>query len=207
MRHEAIHVFESDTLTTRSLEEMDGTELRAASFVGCGELDDAAVKVIASWPLLETLDLSGCSMITNAGIAELAKCRNLEYLNAGWLYRVDDDGLEALEDEMKSLRRIVLTGCNVATRGVEALSNLGALGSVALPLSRHLNDDAIAWLAASKAPLRAVAFGGSGITPRAIRSLAPLETLQRIMLGNYAPEYHWYEFENALPPEVDLYFA
>ncbi|KAI8852490.1 hypothetical protein BC829DRAFT_384537 [Chytridium lagenaria] len=69
--------------------------LTSLSLSGCTAVSDRVPETIVSSPCLKTLrllDLSGCFNVTSVGIRKLFyKCENLESLDLGFCWRVDDD--------------------------------------------------------------------------------------------------------------------
>jgi hypothetical protein len=203
--YKEIDVLGSEFLTARGLRALNGSSIRVASFVGCHALDDDALKVISSWPLLETLDLSGDSEVTDRGVVLLARCQQLRSLNLSWVYAVSDGAMPALRG-LERLRSLNLTSCNISGRGVETIAAFTALEWLALPLFPSLDDTAIEKLAATRSPIHTLAFGGDRITPRGFEHLAKLRTLKRVVLGLHDRSFTNDAFAAATAPGVDLSF-
>jgi F-box/leucine-rich repeat protein 2/20 len=113
-------------------------------------LDDHALRVIAAgmWGL-KTFTLTGCSGITDSGIAEVARCcHHLETLDVSSCERVGEYGDKALLEVGKychELTTLNMFGCkHVADAGIKAIANgCRSLQNLSLTGCRELSGSAV----------------------------------------------------------------
>ena len=89
------------------------------------QISDAALETLSKCPLLEDLDLSEDSLITNAGMAHLAKLTGLKKLNL-WRVQVSDDGVLQLAS-LTRLEWLNLDNTKLSDAGLPALNNMNSL--------------------------------------------------------------------------------
>lgn len=89
------------------------------------QVSDAALEMLAACSSLEELDLSECSLITDAGMAHLAKLPQLEKLNL-WRDQISDDGALMLAPLTK-LEWLNLDNTKLSDAGLPVLKNMSAL--------------------------------------------------------------------------------
>mmetsp|Transcript_40466 Transcript_40466/g.77321 ORF Transcript_40466/g.77321 Transcript_40466/m.77321 type:complete len:198 (+) Transcript_40466:2293-2886(+) len=86
----------------------------------CSQINDAALFEIAGAPYgktpglrrLETLDVTGCSRVTDKGVHALQKCQNLQVLRLAWCTKITDYAFQGLLPSMQSLKTLNVRGCN-----------------------------------------------------------------------------------------------
>jgi hypothetical protein len=87
--------------------------------VASSELTDAGVAEIAKLKNIESLYLSACGKITDTGLSHLAKLPNISFLWFTANPLISDEGMKSI-GQMKNLRSLSLFGCT-------KISNAGAL--------------------------------------------------------------------------------
>lgn len=100
----------------------------------CKGISDEALEAIGTMSALTSLNLQGCCLISDEGLASLAKgslCKSLVYLNLAECDRISDDGVMKLVG-MKSLEVLNLAECgpkvtDVGGRAVAAIESLKRL--------------------------------------------------------------------------------
>jgi hypothetical protein len=86
------------------------------------EVTDNLLKKIASCEQLQSLDLSDCEGVTDAGVSELAACKHLQSLNLRLCRKVSDSGLKELA-RCPRLQSLDLQNCaRVTDEGIKALT-------------------------------------------------------------------------------------
>ena len=79
----------------------------------------------AELPGLQSLDLTWCECISDAGLAHLGRLATLQELNLSWCGRVTDAGLRHLAN-LGSLKSLCLAGCRgISDAGLRALDRPG----------------------------------------------------------------------------------
>ena len=88
-------------------------------------LSDSGVRSVSQvLRLLVEIRLDGCTSLTDASMRHLSTCcRKLVLVSVKYCPKISDDGVECLARELSSLRSLYLNHCNVADRGLHALSN------------------------------------------------------------------------------------
>ena len=89
------------------------------------QIGDASLETLSSCSTLEELDLSENSLITNSGMAHLAKLTNLRKLNL-WRVQISDDGVLLLAPLTK-LDWLNLDNTKLSDPGLSTLKNMNAL--------------------------------------------------------------------------------
>lgn len=86
---------------------------------------DAGLEILSTCTTLEEIDLSENSLITNSGMAHLAKLNNLRKLNL-WRVQISDDGALMLAP-LSRLEWLNLDNTKLSDTGLSALKNMNAL--------------------------------------------------------------------------------
>ena len=89
------------------------------------QVSDAALEILSTCSALEELDLSEDSLITDAGMAHVAKLRELKKLNL-WRVQISDDGALMLAPLTK-LEWLNLDNTKLSDAGLPVLKNMTAL--------------------------------------------------------------------------------
>jgi F-box and leucine-rich repeat protein 14 len=143
-------------------------------------VDDAGVAHLARLKNLKTLNLGSCDKVTDAGIAHLKGLSKLEHLNIGYT-KGTDAGMVHLKD-LKNLQELNLNGLQITEKGLAQLTGLFKLQRLRLREA------------------------GAGVTDAAIQQLKSLTALEDLMLYNTAAtEKGAAELKKTLPKlSVDL---
>lgn len=126
--------------TGEGLKGLAGLKLKKLNLNMNKKVDDAAMKIVAGFPTLETLSLDGTS-VTNIGLADLASLPKLAELDLGSLKGVTDDGLATLKKA--PLTKLVLQGTGVTDAGlvhVKEMAKLKTLNLGWLPVDAGLSN-------------------------------------------------------------------
>jgi Leucine-rich repeat (LRR) protein len=89
------------------------------------QISDLGLETLSTCSTLEDIDLSEDSLITNAGMAHLAKLTNLRKLNL-WRVQISDDGVLMLAPLIR-LEWLNLDNTKLSDAGLPALKNMNAL--------------------------------------------------------------------------------
>ena len=89
----------------------------------CDNITDMGVSYIDN---LLSLDITGCSKITNNGILEMKKNNNLEKLNISETM-IDDEGIEAIVKLFPNLKNLNISNINITNISMKYLINLNLL--------------------------------------------------------------------------------
>ena len=105
------------------------------------------------WPLLHSLDVRGCTQLTDVTLALFARLPTLTSLDVGGCQRVTAEGVEALSGEgslcREQLRELVLDGCSgVTDQCAAALLDLPALTALSLDHCASITPQVLLVLAA-----------------------------------------------------------
>lgn len=120
------------------------------------DLTNSDLKLVAAFPELKYLSVSGCSQITDAGLAHIRQLTQLESLDASYT-SITGDGLVHLA-RMDRLIRLRLLSIPIGNEGLAFLSRFAQL--------RHLS------------------LSDARITDIGIRSLSHLDALEYLYLGD-----------------------
>mmetsp|Transcript_7059 Transcript_7059/g.17934 ORF Transcript_7059/g.17934 Transcript_7059/m.17934 type:complete len:177 (+) Transcript_7059:52-582(+) len=98
--------------------------LASLNLTYCKLITDAALHHLARLPSLRSLVLDGCRQITDAGVAALARCTSLSLLAVAGCSRITDTGLSSLST-LAGLTHLDVSACgDVTGTGLRALAGL-----------------------------------------------------------------------------------
>ena len=98
--------------------------LNSLNLSKCPNITNAGLKHIATLQNLTSLNLVGCRLITDAGLTHIATLKNLTSLNLGWCKRITDAGLTHIAT-LKNLTSLYLAWCRQITdAGIKKLQDL-----------------------------------------------------------------------------------
>jgi hypothetical protein len=123
-------------------------QLCSLNLTGCSNLTDVGIRAIAEGCKLVSLNLYGCSEVTDVGLRAIAQgCKQLTLLDLAGCRKVTDDGLTAIAETCKQLTSLNLQSCDKLTDGgVQAIAEgCKQLSSLDLGLCSQATDG---WLRA-----------------------------------------------------------
>ncbi len=122
------------------------TQYRIEVLADVADRELAAVAAMHGTPVLRSLDLNGCSRVTDASLTAVGGLTGLRSLDLSGVTNLTDAGLIALAG-LASLRSLNLRGCSLVTdAGLEALGRLPGLRSLDLTGCSHLTEMGLARL-------------------------------------------------------------
>ncbi len=86
----------SDDQLQTILEQLKGTKIQSINLQGCSQLTNKGLEHFSKLASLTSLNLSGCPNITDEGIEHLSKLSSLTSLNLSGCHNITDEGLEYL---------------------------------------------------------------------------------------------------------------
>lgn len=117
-----------------------GTQYRIEVLADVADRELAAVAALHGTPVLRSLDLNGCSRITDASLPAVGGLTGLRSLDLSGVTNVTDVGLFALAG-LAAMRSLSLRGCLLVTdAGLEALGRLPGLRSLDLTGCSRLTE-------------------------------------------------------------------
>lgn len=140
--------------------------LRELSVRGCKQLTDDSLTTLG--PMLESLNVGGCSRMSGEGTASIlaARCNNLRRLNLHGI-NLTDAALASLVRGCPSLQNLQVSSSNpfggtsnIGDAGMSALANLPNLKSLNLQGSSQISDQGLKALARGCKGLECLNLGG-----------------------------------------------
>lgn len=117
----------------------------------------------------------GWTKITDEGLKQIPKMKNLRDLRLDGITTVTDAGLENLRGN-STIMSLSLKQSNITDRGLEIISTMKSLGILKLDTSDHITDRGVAHL--SKLPaLHEISLERTNVTPHALASCKNLTTI------------------------------
>ncbi|MBN3309836.1 LRC29 protein, partial [Amia calva] len=112
----------------KSLAQVEGLILEELSLQGCKELTDTAIAVLCKHqPRLRSLDLSWCTELSDRTVLAIASSlKDLQHLHLRRTWRITDKGLSELM-KLRDLQTLDLSECNHIT-GSEMVKGLSSVG-------------------------------------------------------------------------------
>lgn len=165
------------------------TKLVTLSMSGCPKIGDAAVHSISRYQALTNVDLSGCALVTDDGIAALARgCRRVRCLSVNGCTLLTDKALQAIASGMPLLEDISFANLRlVGNDGVHALStNLSYLISLNASGCSRVTDVGLHSLSSSESASRVRHLNLHmlrSITKLSMESLNSLSCLESLNIG------------------------
>jgi Leucine-rich repeat (LRR) protein len=156
-----------------------GTGIKKLKFV---QLKDVDCTLIANLTAIQTLDVSWCNTITDAGITDLARLGTLSSLNLNKCNGITDIGVAELA-RLPLLQNCNLSGCTKITNA--ALGMLVAsqtLQTLDLSGCNNITDAGLAFLAKLPALKTLKLFRCAGVTDTGLGSLASSPSLEELGL-------------------------
>ncbi|XP_027083133.1 uncharacterized protein [Coffea arabica] len=153
----------------------------------CKGISDEALEAIGTMSALTSLNLQGCCLISDEGLASLAKgslCKSLEFLNLAECDRISDDGVMKLV-AMKSLEVLKLAECGpkVTDVGGRAVAAIESLKRLNLSWLINVSDDTVFALAQNSKNLATLHLEGCElVTGDGIRAFTSHKSLRKLEL-------------------------
>ncbi|EAU84388.2 SCF E3 ubiquitin ligase complex F-box protein grrA [Coprinopsis cinerea okayama7 len=125
-------------------------ELRLLDLTGCSMITDATIEgIIARAPKIRTLNLAKCPALTDRSVKAICGLEKyLHHLELGHLTSLTDDSIKTLAGSCTRIRYIDLASCrNLTDVSVAALSSLTKLRRIGLVRVEKLTDEAMYSLA------------------------------------------------------------
>ena len=176
LRHLSLEWKGNGTLTDRGLASLRGCRLSSLDVHGCRLITDYGLAGIVQSRTLRHLSLRGCVQLTNSSVRTVGSaCPNLQTLDLMWCRNVTDDCLLALS-HILSLTSIDLSWCfRIGDAGLCALSsgpNTG-LRRVAIDGCGRVGGAGIAAISETHVDLQSLSLCACGrVTNGAVRSIA-----------------------------------
>jgi Leucine-rich repeat (LRR) protein len=140
---------------------------------------DAELRGLARFTQLRRLNLWGAAKITNAGVKEVGRIRELEKLDLSHT-KITDTGLNHLA-ALTQMRSLDLRGTEITDTGLRELSRLKRLEALELG-STNITDAGLKELAGLK-QLQSLSLHDTKITGAGFKELAGLRQFRRLNLG------------------------
>ncbi|NRB41396.1 MAG: hypothetical protein HRU20_23475 [Pseudomonadales bacterium] len=156
-------------------------ELRRLDLTMVKGVTDESLGQIVGLSALEDLSLDNCGSVTNLGLEEVAKLKNLRSLNLVST-QVDDDGMYFLK-HATNLESLNLNFTRVDGQGLLHLAELPKLTSINIQRNRSTADMTrmnLSALGRGFSALRRLSVGGNHITDANVASLTSLTNLQSL---------------------------
>jgi F-box/leucine-rich repeat protein 14 len=191
--------------------QYNGIALKSLNLEGCRNVPllDRGVAALAGSGgagQLTYLSLSGCTALTDAGLAVLGKLGALKQLNLSDCVQIDGTGFgswvnlhpsgEKEENDSRCrLENLQLQGCiGISNQGLKAVAQLKLLRELNLKHCKHAGDDGLQALAASLSQLTSLSLQGmAGVTDKGIGHLSTMTSLRELEL-----QFCWQFSEDAL---------
>jgi predicted transcriptional regulator len=175
-----------------------------------GLTDRQLASLVEAYPMLQTLDLSGCYQITDKGLASLAKLEHLQTLHLSECREITDQGLVLLVP-LPHLQALNLSGCyQITDQGLTLLAKLQQLQTLDLSFCTRIADQGLAFLAKLQQLQTLNVSFCSQITAQGLASLTQLKNLQTLNLS-FCPQITDQELALLAPllhlRELDLSFC
>ncbi|PKA64853.1 F-box/LRR-repeat protein 3 [Apostasia shenzhenica] len=107
--------------------------LKSINLAYCTEVTDNALRSLSKCSKLNTLEIRGCSQISDCGLATIAEgCREIAKLDLKKCYDISDIGMVPLAHLCCSLRQLNLSYSSVTDVGLLALANTSCLQSLTI---------------------------------------------------------------------------
>jgi Leucine-rich repeat (LRR) protein len=161
------------SLTTDSRGAVTGVSLRGSW------VTDTDLRKLAEYPELTMLDLS-LTRITDEGMAELKKLRNITDLNLYYAEYVTDQGVAAIKD-WKKLKRLNLHGTKSSDTALEHIAGITSLESIDVG-STLMTDVGLERLN-TLTNLKELTMGGNELGDAGLQALRQLPTLTYLDLS------------------------
>jgi internalin A len=161
------------SLTTDAHGAVTGVSLRGSW------VTDTDLRKLAEYPELTTLDLS-LTRITDEGMAELKKLRNITDLNLYYAEYVTDQGVAAIKD-WKKLKRLNLHGTKSSDTALEHIAGITSLES--LDVGSTLMTDVGLERLNTLTNLKELTMGGNELGDAGLQALRQLPTLTYLDLS------------------------
>jgi len=131
---------EANMVSDKGLAEIGKmTQLKELS-LSWTEITDKGLQVLQKLPNIERLSLHGANNISNDGLKEVARLKNLKHLELAGT-NITDDGLKHIEN-LGHLKILDLRGLAIGDEGVETLSKIGSLQELLL-IDTKITDSAV----------------------------------------------------------------
>eukprot|EP00753_Platysulcus_tardus_P007934 PLAT15535.2.p1 GENE.PLAT15535.2~~PLAT15535.2.p1 ORF type:complete len:630 (-),score=336.95 PLAT15535.2:103-1992(-) len=159
-----------------------GSKLERLNLRGCYDITDAGLAALIHCPALRSVDVGGCSMLTNRSMELFAALPQLEEVTVTGLLRVTPEGIAALAG-CKSLRRLAMSNCVASDEALLALAKaLPDLVSLNIGGVEGVSDASVAELQRLR-KLQQLNLRGLPITDVALAGFARLTELRVLKLG------------------------
>ncbi len=151
------------------------SNLTSLELLGCRNITDDGLKEVSKLKNLTWLNLRWCN-ITNEGLKEVSKLENLTSLNLSWC-NITDDGLKDVS-KLKTLTSLSLSGCRKITyEGLKEVSKLENLTSLNLALCTKITAEGLKEVSKLKNLTLLDLVGCTEITNEGLKEVSKLENL------------------------------
>lgn len=124
---------------------------------GCSKISDNGIALICKGcPLLESISISYCRLLTTTGVEAIAKCKHLTSIKLRNNYAIGDSGIIALAEGCHQIKLLHIQECgNITDRSLTAIGkNLRGLEDISLGPDKSYNNDRL-----TDAGVRALMYG------------------------------------------------
>jgi tRNA U38,U39,U40 pseudouridine synthase TruA len=158
-------------------------QLQSLNLSGCSKITDAGVTALSQCAQLQSLNLTNCDKITDAGVTALSHFTQLQSLNLSFCSKITDAGVAALS-QCTQLQSLNLTYCNEITdAGVTALSRSTQLQSLNLYSCEKITDASVTALSQCT-QLQSLNLTYCKITDAGVTALSQCTQLQSLNLSS-----------------------
>ena len=147
-----------------------------------GRIDDAGLAEVAEQRSLKRLHFSGKNLVTNEGLAVLAKLSSLEELSLTGS-RIGDDGLVHLA-KLPSLRYLMLYGENFSDAGMAHLKNVPSLKILNLAHLKQITDEGVEYLSGLENIENVTFYWNENITNKGAVYLSRMKSLKKLDIAH-----------------------
>ncbi len=164
------------------------TALEVLNLAECKTIGVQGLAELAQLSQLRSLDLCGCTQLTDAGLIELNKgslSRTLTTLNLKRCHQISDVGVEATVGKFSQLRSLTLSHCELLTDRSLSIVLRTCVGLTALDVSwcEKLGDGTALELVSLKAVVALRLQGCAQVTDAGLKELGCLATLTALDLS------------------------
>ncbi|XP_020596450.1 F-box/LRR-repeat protein 3 [Phalaenopsis equestris] len=132
-------------------------KLQMINLAYCTEITDNALRSLSKCSKLSTLELRGCSQVSNYGLVSIALgCKDIVKLDIKKCYDITDIGIVPFAHLCSRLRQINLSYSSVTAIGLLALASIKSLQSVTILHLNELTPDGLATMLLASVGLKRV---------------------------------------------------
>jgi hypothetical protein len=126
-----------------------GAKIDSLDLSGCIKITNAGLDHLTKMTKMQSLNLNYCGQITDAGLGHLSNMTAMQSLNLFGCNQITDTGLNHLS-RMTAMQSLNLFGCNKITdAGIDRLSGMTTLRSLNLILCTRISESKVMQLRAS----------------------------------------------------------